>query len=161
LADTSSPDADLKGTIESGSREDLVRSLFPLVAGMIARRAASPQDARGLLAHAMKAVASSRRRLKGGSVRAGILKVLGDRDIGSAADGVSSGLGDGPRARAVADALVTGDAEGLDELALVMAEGLTFKEAGRVTGDPPAVVERRAAMAFARAVAALASGTPQ
>jgi len=146
----------LKDALESGSREDAARALAPVVAGMLERRTGSREEAMRALPAAVKSVMSGRRRLKGGSLRAGILGILGEKAPGSPVDGMREGLGRAPGGAPVAEAGLAADAEGLDELLLVAVEGLSFREAGGVTGAPAAVVERRASLAFARIAEALA-----
>ena len=156
MADISGIDLDLKDALESGSREDAARALAPYVAGMLERRTGSREEAIRALPAAVRSIMSGRRRLKGGGLRAGILGILKEKAPGSPVDGVREGLGRSPGGAAVAEAALAADAEGLDELLLVAVEGLSFREAGGVTGAPPAVVERRASLAFARIAEALA-----
>ncbi len=148
---------DLAGVIESGSREEAARSLAPVVAGMLERHTGSRARALSGLPAAVKSILSARRRLKGGALRVGILEILKEKAPGSPADGVRGGLGGTQEGARAAEALLAGDGEGLEELLLVAVEGLSFLETGLVTGAPPAVVERRAAAAFARTAGALAS----
>lgn len=156
------PDAsevDLAGAIEPGSLEDATRALASIVAGMLERRTGSRAAAVEALPRAIRSVVAARRRLKGGAVRARILKILHEKTPGSAADGVRAGLpGVAGGATAARGLLASGaeGVEGVEELVLVAVEGLSCREAGSVTGDPAAVVERRAALAFAMIAEALA-----
>jgi len=145
----------LKDALKSGSREDAARALAPVVAGMLERRTGSREEAIRALPAAVKSIISGRRRLKGGGLRAGILGILIEKAPGSPAEGVREGLGRAPGGAAAAQAALAADAEGLDELLLVAVEGLSFREAGGVTGAPAAVVERSASLAFARIAEAL------
>jgi hypothetical protein len=151
-------DNDLAGAIESGSREEAARALAPVVAGMLERRTGSRANALQALPAAVKAVLSARRRLKGGAFRAGTLSILKEKAPGSPADGAREGLGRSADGAIAARSLLAGEAEGLEELVLVVVEGLSFREAGLVTGAPAAMVERRASVAFARIAEALGSG---
>ena len=161
-------DEGLAEAIASGSREDAARALAPVVAGMLERRLGSPDDALEALPGVVNSVLSARRRLKTGSIRAGILGVLKGKAPGSPADGVRHGLAHFGEGAAISEAALAGDAEGsteglpeglpegLEELLLVAVEGLSFREAGTVTGAPAALVEKRASLALARITEALA-----
>ncbi len=157
-------DEGLAEAIASGSREDAARALAPVVAGMLERRLGSPDDALEALPGVVNSVLSARRRLKTGSIRAGILGVLKGKAPGSPADGVRHGLAHFGEGAAISEAALAGDAEGsteglpegLEELLLVAVEGLSFREAGTVTGAPAALVEKRASLALARIAKALA-----
>jgi hypothetical protein len=158
VAGTSAFDDDVADALESDSREEAARALAPVVAGMLERRTGSRAEALQALPAAVKAVISARRRLKGGAFRAGTLSILKEKAPGSPVDGVREGLGRSADGAIAARSLLAGEAEGLDELLLIAVEGLSFREAGLVTGAPAAMVEKRASVAFARIAEALASG---
>ncbi len=187
-------DAELAEIVESGSREEVARALAPAVSGILARRFLSRPPSLKLRTAGSKALAkdareraaaelpatmmgllSSRRKFKGGSVRAWILKTLRERGTGPAEgtpqeaarqDEAESGSPDVPvglppdaepeeLARhpelpaAVAGLLAGLETDRRDALVLVAVEGLSAREAGGVLGEPAAVVEQRASRAFA------------
>ena len=174
MAETDSGRDDLAELLESGSREDIARGLAPAVAGMLARRMSSREGARAELPKALRAVLSSRRKFEGGSVRAWILKTFGER-LGRPPGGRSYlprplGRGGPPEAAAREDLAELSEipraarglldrlpAEGREALSLLAVEGLSPREAAEVLGVPAAVVEQRAARAFAELAEKLAS----
>ena len=168
-------DAELAELVKSGSTEEVARGLAPAVSGILARRFLSRERAEAELPAAIMGLLSSRRKFKGGPVRVWILKTLRDRGMGPAEgapqeaarqDGAESGGADVPvglppdaepeeLARhpelpaAVAELLAGLEADRKEALVLVAVEGLSAREAGDVLGEPAAVVEQRAARAFA------------
>ena len=156
MAGTVTGKDDLAAALASDSGEDAARALAPIIVGMLERRIGTRAEAIAALPAAVKTVLSARRRLKGGTLRAGILGILKEKAPGSPVDGVREGLGRAPDGAAIATAALASDAEGLEELVLVAVEGLSFRGAGTLTGAPAAMVEKQASLAFARISEALA-----
>lgn len=158
MTETGTGPDDLAKLMVSGTREDLARGLAPVVAGMLARRLRSREGARAELPKALKALLASRRKFKGGSVRAWILKTFGERGLASpevASREDLAELAEIPAAgRGLIDRLPAEEREALSVLAV---EDLQPREAAGVLGDPAAVVEQRAAKAFAELADKLAS----
>ncbi|MHC4201087.1 MAG: RNA polymerase sigma factor [Planctomycetota bacterium] len=149
---------DLEELVRSGSREDIARGLAPTVAGMLARRLPSSRDARAELPRALKALVGSRRKYKDGSVPAWILGTFEERGIGAPGAASREELADLAEVAAAARGLVDRlPAEERDALVLLAVEGLGAREAAEVLGEPAAVIERRAAGAFAELAERLAS----
>lgn len=149
---------DLAELVRTGSRDDIARGLAPTVAGMLARRLPSSHDARNELPRALKALVGSRRKYKGGSVPAWILGTFEERGIAAPETASRDELAElaevAAAARGIVDRL---PAEDRASLVLLAVEGLRARDAGKVLGEPAAVVERRAAGAFVELAERLAS----
>ena len=149
---------DLAELVRTGSRDDIARGLAPTVAGMLARRLPSSQAARDELPRALKALVGSRRKYKGGSVPAWILGAFEERGIAAPGAASREELAELAEVAAAARGLVDRlPAEDREALLLLAVEGLRAREAAKVLGEPAAVVERRAAEAFAELAERLAS----
>lgn len=149
---------DLAELVRSGSREDIARGLAPTVAGMLARRLPSSQGARAELPRALKALLSSRRKFTGGSVSAWILGTFEERGIAAPGTASREELAEFAEVVAAARGLLDRlPAEAREALLLLAVEDIGAREAAEVLGEPAAVIERRAAEAFAELAERLAS----
>ena len=161
--------AELAELLKSGSREEVARRLAPIAGGVLARRLGSREAALAELPAALKAVGVLRRRFNGGSVQAWVLRTLSAKGLGPSvdtpaeaaplpADGEPEELARAPGLDAAVRGLLGRVGEGREALELLAVEELTASEAKEIIGEPAAVVERRASLAFVELVERLVSG---
>jgi len=160
----------LRRLAESGAagtqRDELARALARLAFGILVRRARSADEARTALPEAVRLLLASRRRWRQEqSSRVWALSVLRGLALpgpSEAAEGrapasldaiaradPASFASDPALVDALRAALGSLEPDPREALELVAIEGLSFGEAAQLLGQPPAVVEQRASVAFA------------